>query len=78
MDLDDIIFFRQTQTHNYQKPRNKGKNYAHKSGLVVSKLDSQSKGCGFKSGLIQIQDRNGLRAMPGSIPAPNSDSFMEK
>ena len=37
-----------------------------KSGLVVSALDSQSKGCGFESRLIQILDGNGL------IPAPNS------
>jgi hypothetical protein len=49
-----------------------------KSGLVVSELDSQSKGCGFESRLIQILDGNGLKAMPGSIPAPNSGSFMEK
>jgi hypothetical protein len=47
-------------------------------GLVVSKLDSQSKGCGFESCLIQILDGNGLKAMPGSIPAPNSGSFVEK
>jgi hypothetical protein len=43
-----------------------------KSGLVVSELDSRSKGCGFKSCLIQILDVNGLKAMPGTIPAPNS------
>jgi hypothetical protein len=49
-----------------------------KSGIVVSELDSQSKGCGFESRLIQILDGNGLKAMPGSIPAPNSGSFMEK
>jgi hypothetical protein len=49
-----------------------------KFGLVVSELDSQSKGCGFESRLIQILDGNGLKAMPGSIPAPNSGSFMEK
>jgi hypothetical protein len=34
-------------------------------------------GCGFESHLIQILDGNGLKAMPGSIPAPNSDSLME-
>jgi hypothetical protein len=49
-----------------------------KSGLVVSELDSQSKDCGFESRLIQILDGNGLKAMPGSIPAPNSGSIMEK
>ncbi len=50
-----------------------------KSDLVVSELDSQSKGCGFESRLIQILlDGNGLKAMLGSIPAPNSGSFMEK
>jgi hypothetical protein len=37
---------------------------------LVSELDSQSKGCGFESRFIQILD--GLKAMPGSIPAPNS------
>ncbi len=31
----------------------------HKSGLVVSELDSQSKGCGFESRLIQILVGNG-------------------
>ncbi len=41
-----------------------------KSGLVVSELDSQFKDCGFESCLIQILDGNGLKAMPGSIPAP--------
>ncbi len=49
-----------------------------KSGLVVSELDSQSKGCGFKSCLIKILDGNGLKLMTGSIPAPKSGTFMEK
>jgi hypothetical protein len=46
---------------------------------VVSGLGSRSKGCGFKSCLVlsKILDGNGLKAMPGSIPAPNSGSFME-
>ncbi len=35
------------------------------SGLVVSKLDSRSKGCGLKPW------KNGVKA----IPAPNSGSF---
>ncbi len=50
-----------------------------KSGLD-SGLNSQSKGCGFESCLIlsKILDGNGLKAMPGSIPAPNSGSFVEK
>ncbi len=48
-----------------------------KSGLVVSKLDSRSKDCGFESRLIKILDGNGLKAIPGSIPLPNSGSFME-
>ncbi len=38
----------------------------------------KSKGCGFESRLIQILDGNGLKAMTGSIPTPNSGSFMEK
>ncbi len=58
----------------FLKISNKGR----KSGLVVSKQDSQSKGCGFKPHFIQILNGNGLKAMPGSMPAPNSGSFMEK
>ncbi len=49
-----------------------------KYGLVVSKLDSKFKGFGFEYRLIQILDGNELKAMPGSISAPNSGSFMEK
>ncbi len=49
-----------------------------KCGLVVSELDSQFKGCGFESHLSQILDGNELKAMPGSISAPNSGSFVEK
>ncbi len=51
-----------------------------KSGLVVSGLDSRSKGCGFESCLVlsKILDGNGLKAMPGLITIPNSGSFMEK
>ncbi len=51
-----------------------------KSGLVVSGLDSRSKGCGFESrlALSKILDVNWLKAMPVSIPAPNSGSFIEK
>jgi hypothetical protein len=47
---------------------------------VVSGVDSRSEGCGFESHLVlsKILDGNGLKAMPGSIPAPNSGSFMEK
>jgi len=30
-------------------------------------------GCGFES--CQILDGNGVKAMPGSIPTPNSGSF---
>ncbi len=36
-----------------------------KSGLVVSKLDSQLEGCGFES--HPILDGNGVKAMPGLI-----------
>jgi len=43
------------------------------SGLVVSKLDSRLEGHGFES--HPILDGNGVKAMPGSIPEPNSDSF---
>jgi hypothetical protein len=44
---------------------------------VVSGLELRSKGCGFESCLVltKILDGNGLKAMPGSIPAPNSGSF---
>ncbi len=50
-----------------------------KSGLVVSGLGSRPKDCGFKSRLVlsKILDGDGLKAMPGSIPEPNSVSFME-
>ncbi len=44
-----------------------------KSGLVVSKLDSQLEGRGFKS--HPILDGNGVKAMPGSFPTPNPGSF---
>jgi len=40
-----------------------------KSGLVVSKLDSRLEGRGFESHLML--DGNGVKAMPGSIPASN-------
>jgi len=43
------------------------------SGLVVSELDSQLEGCGFES--HPMLDGNGVKAMPRSITAPNSDSF---
>jgi hypothetical protein len=47
---------------------------------VVSGLNSRSKGCGFESCLVlyKILDGNGLKAMPGSIPAPNSGLFIRK
>jgi hypothetical protein len=47
---------------------------------LVSGLDSRSKGCGFEPHLVlsKILDGNGLKAMPGSIPAPNSGLFMQK
>ncbi len=38
----------------------------------VSKLYSQSKGCGLESNIL---DGNGVKAMPGSIAAPNSCSI---
>ncbi len=44
-----------------------------KSVLLVSKLDSQLEGCGFES--HPILDGNGVKAMPGSIPAPSPGSF---
>jgi len=40
---------------------------------VVSKLDSQFEGRGFKS--HPILNGNGVKAMPGLIPAPNQGSF---
>jgi len=44
-----------------------------KSGLVVSKLDSRLEGHGFES--YPILDGNSVKAMPGSIPAPNPGSL---
>jgi hypothetical protein len=43
---------------------------------VVSKLGSRLKGCGFKSSFVssKILDRNGVKAMPGSIPSLNTGS----
>jgi len=43
---------------------------------VVSKLDSRLEGLGFKS--HQILDGKGIKAMPGSIPAPNPVHLIEK
>jgi len=43
------------------------------TGLVVSKLDSQLEGRGFKS--HPILDGNGAKTMQGSIPAPNPGSL---
>ncbi len=45
----------------------------------VSICDSWLIGCGFESRLVvyKILDGNGLKAMPGLIPAPNSGSFMK-
>jgi len=40
-----------------------------KSGLVVSEQDSRLEGRGCKS--HPLSDGNGVKAMPGSIPAPN-------
>jgi len=44
-----------------------------KSGLVVSELDSQLEGCGFKS--HPKLDGNSVKDMPGSISTPNPGSF---
>ncbi len=49
-----------------------------KSGLVVSELNSQFKGCGFESCLIKTTKWKWLMSNHGSIPAPNSGPFMEK
>jgi len=43
---------------------------------VVRELDSQLEGCGFKS--HPMLDENGVKAMPGSIPAPNPGSFINE
>jgi len=40
---------------------------------VLSNRDSQLEDGGFKS--HPILDGNGIKAMPGSIPAPNPGSF---
>jgi hypothetical protein len=42
------------------------------TGLGVSKLYSQSKGCGLESNIL---DGNGVKAMPGLIAAPDSCSI---
>ncbi len=48
----------------------------HQSCLVVSKLDLQSKGCGFESHLIQNTSwKWGQRPMSESIPEPTSGSI---
>ena len=47
--------------------------HGRKSGLVVSELDSRLEGRGFKS--HPILDGYSVKAMPGSIPAPNPGSF---
>jgi hypothetical protein len=44
-----------------------------KSGPVISILDSQLEGSEFE--YRPILDGNSTKAMPGSIPAPNSGSF---
>jgi len=44
-----------------------------KSGLVVSLLDSRLEGHGFEP--RPILDGNDVKAMQGSIPAPNPGSF---
>jgi len=42
-----------------------------KPGLVDSKLDSRSKGCGFESCLIlYVLDGNGVKTMPGQLKYP--------
>jgi len=41
---------------------------------VVSKLDLQLEGCGFES--HPMLDGTGVKAMPGSIPAPNLCSLI--
>jgi len=44
-----------------------------KASQVVSKLDSLLDGRGFES--HPMLDGNGVKAMAGSIPAPNPGSF---
>ncbi len=48
------------------------------SGLVVSEFDSRSKGCGFKSCLIQYTRCKWCHTMPESISVPSSGSFENK
>ncbi len=43
---------------------------------VFSKLDSQSEGRGFES--HPLLDGYGVKAMPGSIPAPNPGVFINR
>ncbi len=59
---------KQTRYDNINK-QTKGQ----KSGLVVSKVDSQLEGFGFES--HPILDENGVITMPGLISAPTSGSF---
>jgi len=44
------------------------------NGLVVSELDSRLESRGFKS--HPLLDGNGVKAMPGSIPAINPGSLI--
>jgi hypothetical protein len=53
------------ETCDSKKKQRQSDSMGSTSGLVVSELDSQSKGCGFESRLIQILDGNELKAMPG-------------
>jgi len=53
--------------------RELSKTTRRKSGLVVSKLDPQLEGRGLES--HPLIDGNGIKTMPGSIPAPNPGSF---
>jgi len=48
------------------------------SGLVVSELDSRSKGCGFESRLIQHTRWKWVKPILGSIPAPSSGLCSKK
>ncbi len=58
---------------NTEKQKTKKKSFiGSATGLVVSKLDLQWKGCGFKSHQFssKVLDGKEVKAIPGSIPAP--------
>ncbi len=63
-----FLHSRDTNPWNEEEGREQSLKIGRKSGLLANLTHL----------LIQILDRNGLKAMPELIPAPNSGSLMEK